>query len=210
MPLHYIELPPSIDPIPADVIALHPRGGPAHRDLSRSCPRAGVRPERLRRGLFHVAGVVRIRVRPRAAVLRMGQRLRRHRVPRRHARLRRGRHRDRARRSCRKPSKLAGDFDLPVEFVAGSYVPHGADDRVHSGGSYSWFTPDSDYAYDDLGLEPRDMDVLFVYPWPDEEPVTLDLFEKYCGHGAVLVSYHGGDEFRLRRNRKPGKKRRRE
>jgi hypothetical protein len=105
--------------------------------------------------------------------------------------------------------KLASDFDLPVEFIAGSYVPQGADDRVNSNGSYSWFTPDSDYAYDDLGLRPRDMDVLFVYPWPDEEPVSLDLFERYCGHGAVLITYHGGDEFRVRRKRS-SKKRRRE
>lgn len=110
----------------------------------------------------------------------------------------------------REAQKLAADFDLPVEFVAGSYVPHGADDRVHSSGSYSWFTPDSDYAYDDLGLEPRDMDVLFVYPWPDEEPVSLDLFDRYCGHGAVLITYHGGDEFRVRRKRKSKKNRRRE
>lgn len=104
-------------------------------------------------------------------------------------------------------ARLADDFDLPVEFVAGSYVPRGADGRVHSSGSYSWFNPDSDYAYDDLGLDPSDMDVLFVYPWPDEEPVTLDLFERYCGPGAVLVSYHGGDEFRVRRKLRAPKKR---
>jgi len=106
----------------------------------------------------------------------------------------------------REAGRLADDFDLPVEFVAGSYVPRGAEDRVYSGGMYSWFTPDSDYAYDDLGLDPNDMDVLFVYPWPDEEPVTLDLFERYCGTGALLVTYHGGDDFRLRR--KLNKKRR--
>jgi hypothetical protein len=108
----------------------------------------------------------------------------------------------------REAGRLATDFDLPVEFVAGSYVPRGAEDRVLAGGMYSWFTPDADYAYDDLGLDPSDMDVLFAYPWPDEEPVTLDLFESYCGPGAILITYHGGDDFRLRRKTKGVKRRR--
>jgi hypothetical protein len=105
--------------------------------------------------------------------------------------------------------RLADDFELPVDFAAGSYVPRGAEDRIHRGGSYSWFSTEGDYAYEDLGLDPGDMDVIFAYPWPDEEPVTLDLFQRYCGSGAVLITFHGGDDFRVRRNRKSGKKRRR-
>lgn len=102
--------------------------------------------------------------------------------------------------------KLADDFELPVEFAAGSYVPRGAEDRIHRGGGYSWFSTEGDYAYDDLGLEPRDLDVIFAYPWPDEEPVTLDLFQRYCGAGSILITFHGGDDFRVRQNRKPRKK----
>jgi hypothetical protein len=105
--------------------------------------------------------------------------------------------------------KLADDFELPVEFAAGSYVPRGAEDRVHRGGGYSWFSTEGDYAYEDLGLEPRDLDVVFAYPWPDEEPVTLDLFQRYCGSGAILITFHGGEDFRVRRNRKSKKKPRR-
>ena len=109
----------------------------------------------------------------------------------------------------REAGRLAEDFDLPVEFVAGSYVPRGAENRVQSSGLYSWFTPDADYAYDDLGLDPSDMDVLFAHPWPDEEPMTLDLFDRYCGPGALLVTYHGGDDFRLKRKMKSAKRGRR-
>jgi hypothetical protein len=43
------------------------------------------------------------------------------------------------------------------------------------------------------------MDVVFAYPWPDEESVTGELFDRYAGAGALLVTYHGGDDFRLRR-----------
>ncbi|VTU02191.1 Uncharacterized protein OS=Planctomyces maris DSM 8797 GN=PM8797T_25016 PE=4 SV=1 [Gemmataceae bacterium] len=95
--------------------------------------------------------------------------------------------------------RLADDFELPVEFVCGSFVPRGAEKRVCSAGTYSWFTTDGDHAYDDLGLDPDDMDVVFAYPWPDEEAVTADLFEWYAGPGAVLATYHGTDGIRFRR-----------
>ena len=95
--------------------------------------------------------------------------------------------------------RLADDFGLPVEFAQGSFVPRGAEARVHAGGTYDWLTTDGDYAYDDLGLDPDDFDVVYAYPWPDEEAVTAAVFERYAGLGAVLVTYHGGEGFRVRR-----------
>ena len=95
--------------------------------------------------------------------------------------------------------QLADDFDIDVEFVRGSFIPPGGEDVVHSAGQYNWFTTDADSAYEELDLDPDDMDVIFAYPWPDEEHITTDLFNRYAGHGAILVTYHGGDDFRLRR-----------
>ncbi len=104
--------------------------------------------------------------------------------------------------------KLAEDFDLPVEFVQGSFVPRGAEDRVHAAGTYSWLTTEGDYAYDDLDLEVSDLDVVFAYPWPDEEGVVCDLFDRYAGTGAILATYHGSGEFRLKRKVSSRKRRR--
>jgi hypothetical protein len=95
--------------------------------------------------------------------------------------------------------QLADDFELDVQFVRGSFVPPGAEEQVYNAGQYAWFTTDADAAYEELDLEPDDIDVIFAYPWPDEEFVTSDLFERYGGRGAILITYHGGDEFRLRR-----------
>src|SRR5580698_7259621 len=92
---------------------------------------------------------------------------------------------------------LADDFGLSVEFAQGSFVPPGAEDRIHASGVYSWLTTDGDYAYEDLELNPSDMDLIFAYPWPDEEAITGELFEYYAGNDAVLVTYHGGSDFRL-------------
>ena len=95
--------------------------------------------------------------------------------------------------------RLADDFELPVEFAHGSFVPRAAEDAVCSAGSYSWLTTDGDEAYEELGLGPEDFDIVFAYPWPDEEEVVASLFERYAGEGALLLTYHGGDGFRLRR-----------
>ncbi len=102
--------------------------------------------------------------------------------------------------------RLAEDYDLPAEFVHGSFVPRGAEDRVYRGGTYSWLTTEGDQAYEELELEIDDMDVIFAYPWPDEEGVVYDLFEHYAGTGAILATYHGSAEFRLRRKVSDSKK----
>jgi hypothetical protein len=96
---------------------------------------------------------------------------------------------------------LADDFGLAAEFVQGSFVPPGAEERIHAGGFYSWLTTEGDYAYEDLELRPSDMDLIFAYPWPDEEKITEELFERYAGVGSILVTYHGESDFRLRRKR---------
>lgn len=94
---------------------------------------------------------------------------------------------------------LAEEFGLDTVIAHGSFVPPGAEPRVHAAGNYAWLTTEADYAYEELGLEPADLDVVYAYPWPDEEAVTADLFARYAGPGALLVTFHGGDGFRLRR-----------
>ncbi len=100
--------------------------------------------------------------------------------------------------------ELADDFGLPVEFVHGSFIPAGADAYVdaayaRSGDGFSWLTMESDGALDELGLSTNDFDVVFVYPWPDEEGVVVGLFDRFAAVGATLVSHHSDDAFRLRR-----------
>lgn len=94
--------------------------------------------------------------------------------------------------------RLAADFDLPVEFVCGSFIPRGGRANV-TGAEFAWLNTDGASAHAELGLDPSDFGVIFAYPWPDEERVTADLFERHAARGAVLVTHHGGEEFRLRR-----------
>ena len=90
--------------------------------------------------------------------------------------------------------RLAGDFGLPVEFVHGSFVPSGAEAYVEeacadASSEYFWLVTESDNAYDELGLDPHDFDVVFAYPWPGEECLIEGLFEKYAAEEALLLTY---------------------
>jgi hypothetical protein len=97
--------------------------------------------------------------------------------------------------------RLAGDFGLPVEFAHGSFIPQGGEARARAVDEFAWLTTDADDAHDELGLAADDFDVIFAYPWPDEEGLTADLFERHAAAGALLLTYHGGEDFRLRRKR---------
>ena len=101
---------------------------------------------------------------------------------------------------------LAEDHDIDVEFVRGSFIPPGADEVVDAHADdlareVTWLRSDGDDAYDDLGLEPDDFDLVFAYPWPGEEAVVFDLFAQYAAVGALLLTHHGEEGFRLQRKR---------
>ena len=99
---------------------------------------------------------------------------------------------------------LAADYDLPVEFIHGSFVPAEGDELAEEtytaeSGHVSWLDTSADGAYDRLGLEPEDFDLVFAYPWPGEELVIDVLFERYAAEGALLLTYNQYDSVLLRR-----------
>ena len=95
--------------------------------------------------------------------------------------------------------QLADDFDLPVEFIRGSFIPKGSKVCLDSRDGFAWLTNQEGGAHEEMGLGPDDFDVIFAYPWPDEENGVGALFERHAGAGALLLTYHGGDDVRLRR-----------
>jgi len=100
--------------------------------------------------------------------------------------------------------RLADDFGLPVEFVHGSFVPPGAEAYAEeayadTNAEYFWLVTDADDAYDELGLDADDFDVVFAYPWPSEEYLITSLFEKYAAEEALLLVYDQFNSVRLRR-----------
>ena len=99
--------------------------------------------------------------------------------------------------------ELAEDFGIPVEFVNGSFISRGADDLIDRAfadcdGGLS-LDPHADQAYEELGLEIRDFDMVFAFPWPNDEELTAKLFERFAARGALLLTYCESNSLRLRR-----------
>ena len=100
--------------------------------------------------------------------------------------------------------RLADDFGLPVDFVHGSFIPPGggasaneACDNDNAG--FRRLFADADSAYRELGIDPDEFDLVFAYPWPNEEHAIENLFAHYAAEGALLLTYRQFDSVRLRR-----------
>jgi hypothetical protein len=98
--------------------------------------------------------------------------------------------------------QLADDFGLPVEFYHGSFIPRGSEALVDTAPTFAWLNTDVIDSNDDSALAVDDFDIVFAYPWPDEEQLTDDLFERWATPGALLVTYHGGEGYRVQRKRR--------
>jgi predicted O-methyltransferase YrrM len=97
---------------------------------------------------------------------------------------------------------LAEDYGIEAEFARGSFIPAGADDFVDAASECAWLSSVAGGGHEALGLDPDDFDVIFAYPWPDEECLTAALFERYARAGAVLLTDHEVGGLRLRRRRR--------
>lgn len=95
---------------------------------------------------------------------------------------------------------LMRDLELPVEILQSDYLPEGFDESEGVGGK-DLIVPESRTTrggiiappeYD--GLDPAEVDLFFVYPWPDQEEMMMDLFEAVASPGAVLLMYQGEGE----------------
>jgi len=95
--------------------------------------------------------------------------------------------------------KLMRDSRLEVEIVHGNFVPADAGEIGDCNVDFTWLAEGGPDGHDALGLDPRDFDVVFAYPWPGEEKVIHRIFEAYGETGALLVTFHGKDGLQVRR-----------
>lgn len=94
---------------------------------------------------------------------------------------------------------LAADHAVDVQFVTGNFIPPGGEELTQRQGDIAWLRADGPCAYGQLDLEPDDFDLVFAYPWPGEEQIVFDLFERCSATGALLLTYHGQEGLQLRR-----------
>jgi hypothetical protein len=102
-------------------------------------------------------------------------------------------------RLVREARRLAADFDLPVEFACGTFIPLGAGGGLLAGREFAWLSTGGRCGHEALGAAPDEFDLIYAYPWPDEEGLLEDLFEGCARPGALLLTYHGERGLWLRR-----------
>ena len=92
-------------------------------------------------------------------------------------------------------TRLANDHGIPVEILCTSYLPEGFEECEGVGGK-DLLKPEATSfgeiaaapGYD--GLDPADVDLFFVYPWPGQEEFMMDLFEAVATEDAILLIHH--------------------
>jgi hypothetical protein len=100
-----------------------------------------------------------------------------------------------------KADKLAEDLKIPVQILNISYLPDGYEECAGVGGE-DLLIPETTTDRGETvkippmyeGLDPDEVDVFFVYPWPGQEDLMLSLFKTMASEGALLLIYNGDRE----------------
>lgn len=87
-------------------------------------------------------------------------------------------------------ASCARALDLDVQFGCGSYVPEAFEPEDAPSSHVEW---DEESGYATLDLRPQDVDVIYVYPWPDDETFHRVLFRETTHADAALVTFEGPD-----------------
>lgn len=91
---------------------------------------------------------------------------------------------------------LHAKHNLELKILEGSFIPEEyARNETFSNGETNTILSGSG-VYDGVDVDIEDFDVIFAFPWPDEEEMYRDLFARYADNGAVLITYHSIEQIR--------------
>lgn len=91
---------------------------------------------------------------------------------------------------------LAEEFDAEVTSVCGTFVPSDYSAPELESSDFHTVTDGSD-AWDELGCALDDFDLVYAFPWPEEEAMLFDLLRKRAGPQALVMTYGGTEGFRV-------------
>lgn len=97
--------------------------------------------------------------------------------------------------------ELARQFRLDVEFAEGTFLPPGEAEEFVPG-EIAWLRFDGADAWEELAMDPREVDIVYAYPWPGEEEAIVDVFESIAADQTLLITFHGREGMRVRRQRR--------
>lgn len=97
---------------------------------------------------------------------------------------------------------LIEEQGLDADFLCTSYIPEGyinyetADGEDLVRDDSFGHEPDENPCYiaDGMEVEIGEIDLFYVYPWPGEQTLMLNLFDAVAGPDALLLAYYGDQE----------------
>lgn len=96
--------------------------------------------------------------------------------------------------------RFAEDHGIEAHILTTSYLPEGFESYSGSGAT-ELVTPAMEAGgritatrYQGMPFETDEIDVFYVYPWPGEQEMMLELFDLIAADGAILLAYYGDGE----------------
>ena len=93
--------------------------------------------------------------------------------------------------------QLAGELRIDSRFFCGSFIPHDVTDILEISRDVEHVTIEEDDAYQEIGQELSDFDLVFAFPWPGESDFFEALFLECAATGACLLTYRGREGMHL-------------
>lgn len=95
--------------------------------------------------------------------------------------------------------ELAQRYGRGAQFITGTFIPREYEWSVeHSGESFR-SDIEAEPAYDELDMELRDFDLIYAYPWPDEQALFRHIIRECGGEDALLLLYDAREGIMLSR-----------
>jgi hypothetical protein len=95
--------------------------------------------------------------------------------------------------------ELNEKYQSKAVFVEGSFIPDSYDWNAVHADEHFRSRIDGPSGYDELDLELRDFDLIYAYPWPDEESLFHDIMRQCAAKNSLLLTYHVREGMKLTR-----------
>ncbi|MDQ8203192.1 hypothetical protein [Pelagicoccus sp. SDUM812003] len=102
--------------------------------------------------------------------------------------------------------ELAKSERIDAQFLNNSYLPEGFE--FYEGHGTNRLIAPSDLKrrqrslayslqYEEMDIEIEEIDIFYVYPWPEEQELMLELFDAVAAEDALLLAYFGPGDISL-------------
>lgn len=98
---------------------------------------------------------------------------------------------------------FAARYAPKANFALGNFIPDEFEWQPSEGDEVQRTAIDTPAAYATLDMELRDFDLVYAYPWPDEQTLFSNIMRQCGGRGAYLLSYDVREGLSLKRPRRP-------